>query len=108
MNNIIKQSCALKIENSNDYQKVRSLFNTQLLYESFTFIFITGTNINYRRTHHNNGKLQGFIHHYHSFSRPNVCLERFQMDFAGPQIYLQPAEIESHHSEVSLKFFVCN
>ena len=29
-------------------------------------------------------------------------------NFAGPQIYLQPAEIKSQHFGVSLKFLVCN
>ena len=29
-------------------------------------------------------------------------------NFAGPQIYLQPAKIKSQHSGVSLKFLVCN
>ena len=29
-------------------------------------------------------------------------------NFAGPQIYLQPAEIKSQYFGVSLKFLVCN
>ena len=29
-------------------------------------------------------------------------------NFAGPQIYLQPAKIKSQHFRVSLKFLVCN
>ena len=29
-------------------------------------------------------------------------------NFAGPQIYLQPAETKSQHFGVSLKFLVCN
>ena len=29
-------------------------------------------------------------------------------NFAGPQIYLQPAKIKSQHFGVSLKFLVCN
>ena len=29
-------------------------------------------------------------------------------NFAGPQIYLQPAKIRSQHFGVSLTFFVCN
>ena len=29
-------------------------------------------------------------------------------NFAGPQIYLQPAEIKIQHFGVSLKFLVCN
>ena len=33
---------------------------------------------------------------------------RCKWNFAGPQIYLQPAEIKSSHFGVSLKFLVCN
>ena len=29
-------------------------------------------------------------------------------NFAGPQIYLRPAEIKTQHFGVSLKFLVCN
>ena len=45
---------------------------------------------------------------YHSFSGPNVCLARLQINFAGPQIYLQPAKIRSQHFRVLLNFLVCN
>ena len=32
----------------------------------------------------------------------------YKWNFAGPQIYLQPAKIKSQYFGVSLKFLVCN
>ena len=48
------------------------------------------------------------IDDYHSFSEPNICLARLQMELCRPQIYLLPAEIKTLHFGVSLKFLVCN
>ena len=45
---------------------------------------------------------------YHSFSGPDICLARLQMELRRPQIYLQPAKIISRHFGVSLKFLVCS
>ena len=48
-----------------------------------------------------------FNTYYHSFGRPNVCLAQLQIDFVGPQIYLQPAKIKSQYFGVSMKFLAC-
>ena len=45
---------------------------------------------------------------YHSFSGPNVCLARLQMELCRAEIYLQPANTKSQHFGVSLKFLVCD
>ena len=45
---------------------------------------------------------------YHSFSEPNIVWHGCKWNFAGPQIYLQPAKIKIQHFEVLLKFLVCN
>ena len=42
---------------------------------------------------------------YHWVGRPtHGC----KWNFAGPQIYLQPGKIKSHHFMVSFKVLVCN
>ena len=74
----------------------------------FSLSYSHKENIHYDLTK-NNLKTEGEIKgNYRSFSGPNVCLALLQMNFAGPQIYLQPAKIKCQHFGLSLKFLVCN